>query len=296
MQVQRKLSKMTYYPFPPTTYPVSRYKDTLIDPSAPNDATYFMQPFEGYELEARILYNTSHARPWVLSVHGARSDYSKNDVISLGLQTRGCAMLSMNMSGHSKAQDVPLEQTSLGKNIAEAEAFFGYLDPNRPKALIAYSLGGTPALEVLGNHLDEISKVILFYPGIYSTAAYDQNYGAPFRSVLRTPYSYRQNDTIAILERFKGEVLLVKGEYDGLDPQTYGKPAGVSAGNVVIDGETYYSPIPKEVFSMITDAVPEARRQLIEIPKCGHAIAPWMRSHPTEANVILDQFTTFLKD
>jgi pimeloyl-ACP methyl ester carboxylesterase len=286
---------MTYYPFPPTTYPVSRHKNVLEDTLMPADAAYFMHEFDGYALEARILYNAEHARPWILSIHGARADYTKNNIISIGLQQRGYSVLGMNMSGHSKASAVPLEQTSLAHNVAETEAFFGYLDPNRPKALIAYSLGGTPALKVLGEHLDEINKLILCYPGIYSAEAYTQNYGEPFRKVLHVPYSYRDNDTLAILEQFKGDVLVVKGEYDGLDPEAYGKPAGGSAGEVMIDGVTYYSPIPKEVFEMITAAVPESRRQLIEIPKCGHAISPWMRDHPAEAEAVLDKFGVFLK-
>lgn len=286
---------MAYYSFPPVTYPASRYKDVLNDPTMPLDAAYFMYDFEGYALEARILYNAAQARPWVMSIHGARADYTKANPVSLGLQARGYSELGINMSGHSKAQDVPLTQTSLAQNIHEVETFFGYLDPGRKKTLIAYSLGGTPALKVLGNHLDEINKLILCYPGIYSEAAYTQNYGEPFRNVLRKPFSYRDNDTIAILGQFKGDVLVVKGEYDGLDPQAFGKPAGGSAGEVVINGVTYYSPIPQEVFTMITAAVPRENLQCIEVPKCGHAISPWMQKHPAEAEVLLDQFSTFLK-
>jgi pimeloyl-ACP methyl ester carboxylesterase len=232
----------------------------------------------------------------VLSIHGARADYTKSDAVAFGLQERGYSLLGMNMSGHSKAGVLEPEQTTLGNNVREAEAFFDNLDSTRPKVVIGYSLGGTPALKLLEQHADEIDKLILFYPGIYSKDAYDKNFGPEFRDVITQPFSYRNNDTIDLLRSFKGDLLLVKGQYDGLDPIEYGKPAGGSAGEVEVAGTSYYSPIPKEVIDMIYQAMPADRRQLIEVPDCGHSVVLWMRDHPTEANRLLDQLDIFLKN
>lgn len=279
----------------PPTYAQSKYKAVLNFDAAPADAVYFEHDFGNYALEGRIVYNGAHEMPRILSVHGARADYTKSDAVTLGLQARGYSVLSMNMSGHSDAGVLDSKDTSLRNNIQEVAAFFTYLDPNRPRIEIGYSLGGTPVLKLLERHNSEIDKLILFYPGIYTTEAYQHNFGDAFRQTISRPFSYRDNDTVALLKQFKGNVLLVVGEYDGLDPLKYGKPAGSSAGEVHIDGKTYYSPIPKDVITMLSDAVPAGRLTYIQVPKCGHSIVLWMRDNPEAAADLLQRIDTFLK-
>ena len=282
---------------PETPYTESKYhRDLWFGDQPPGHAAYFEQPFGEYALEGRILYNKTGDQPWVLSIHGARADFTKSDAVAFGLQRRGYSLLGMNMSGHSKAGVLAPKQTTLGDNVREVEAFYPYLDEGHPKVVIAYSLGGTPALKLLANHADEIDKLILFYPGIYIKGAYDKHFGAEFREAITRPFSYRDNDTLDLLRAFKGKLLLIKGQYDGLDPEAYGKPAGGSAGEVVVDGQTYYSPIPKEVIDMVYGAVPEDRRELIEVPNCGHSVVLWMREHPPEAEQLLDRIDAFLRN
>lgn len=277
-------------------YQISHHQDVLgFGDQPPGRAEYFEEPFDGYQLEGRILYNDSNTEPWLLSIHGARGDYTKSNAVSFGLQKRGYSMLGMALSGHSKAGVLPPERTTLGNNIREAEAFFEELDPNRKKVVFGFSLGGTPALKLLEKHSDEIDKLVLFYPGIYAKQSYDRHFGTEFRSVISQPFSYRDNDTIELLHQFKGELLLVVGQYDGLDPEAYGKSAGTSAGEITVDGKTYNSPIPKEVIDMVYDAIPQERRQRITIPGCDHSVILWMREHPEEAEQLLDQIDTFLK-
>lgn len=261
----------------------------------PENARYLMHNFGAYSAEARIVYNQAHDEPWVISIHGAKGDYTKNDLFTLGLRQRDYSVLSMTLSGHSAASGVAPEDTSLGNNMREVEAFFDYLDPERKKIVIGYSMGGTSALNLLKKYADQIEKLILFYPGIYDAAGYDKHFGPEFRSVISQPYSYRNNDTVELLRSFPGKVLLICGEYDGLDPVAYGKPAGGSAGEVKINGLTYYSPIPKEVIDMIMDAAPEGRKQYIEVAGCDHVIAPRLREQPEKAEQLLDQIDTFLR-
>lgn len=281
---------------PGTTYPESKYhQDLWFKDTSPGRAEYFDHSLGGYALEGRILYNSKGEDPWVFSIHGARADFTKSDAVTYGLQERGYSLLGMNMSGHSKAGVISPEQTTLGDNVREAEVFFGYLGGDRKKAVIAYSLGGTPALKLLERHANEIDKLVLFYPGIYSKEAYNKHFGTEFRETITQPFSYRDNDTIDLLREFKGKLLLVKGQYDGLDPEAYGKLAGGSAGEVEIAGTNYYSPIPKEVIDMVYNAVPAGRRQLIEVPNCGHSVVLRMRDHATEAGQLLTQIDTFLQ-
>jgi dienelactone hydrolase len=267
----------------------------LYSSELPEDAQYLTHDFDVYSSEARIVYNQTHEEPWVISIHGAKGDYTKNDLFTLGLRKRGYSVLSMTLSGHSAASGVAPEETSLGNNMREAETFFKYLNPARKKIVIGYSMGGTSALNLLRGHADEIEKLILFYPGIYDVAGYDKHFGAEFRSVISQPYSYRNNDTIELLRSFPGKVLLICGEYDGLNPVAYGKPAGGSAGEIEINGLAYYSPIPKEVIDMIMDAAPEGRKQFIEVAGCDHSIAPRLREQPEKTEQLLNQIDSFLR-
>lgn len=277
-------------------YTTSKYHDVLWSPDTITERVdFYEKDFGNYALEGRRVLNEAGEAPWVLSVHGARSDYTKADEVTRRLQAGGFSILGMTMSHHSDAIPEAAQQTALQDNIDEVEAFFGDLDADRPKVVIGYSLGGTPSLKLLERHSDEIDKLVLFYPGIYGTRAYDQPYGEAFRQVISQPYSYRDTDVIDLLTQYQGELLLVKGEYDGLDPEAYGKPAGGSAGSVEIDGVTYYSPIPEEVIDMVYGAIPEDRRQLVEIPGCDHAMTAWLRNHPAEADQLIDTIQTFLK-
>ena len=281
---------------PTHLYSTSKHADELLfKDSTPAGTEYFEEDFGDYSLEARIVYNQNHDKPWVLSVHGALSDFTKSNAVTFGLQERGFSQLGLNMSGHSPAGVLEPEQTTLGNNVHETAQFYEYLDDTRPTVVIASSLGGTPGLKLLEKHSDQIGKLILFYPGIYTRSAYDKHFGQEFRDAISEPYSYRDNDTIELLQAYKGDLLLIKGEYDGLDGEDYGKHAGGSAGTVTIDGAEYYSPIPKEVIDMVYDAVPEGRREMIEVPKCGHSVVLWMRDHPMEAEKLLDQIRDFLE-
>ena len=256
---------------------------------------YFEHNFGKYSLGGRILYNNRHEEPWLVSVHGARSDYTKSDAVTVGLQERGYSILGFNMSGHNPASKISLEQTTLGNNVKETEAFYSYLDPQRKKKILAYSLGATPALKILGMHLDQVDKIVLFGPAFYSAQAYDKPFGKEFRRIISEPFSYHENDVIANLEAFQDKLLLIKGEYDALDPVAYGKPQGTSAGKVEIDNKGYYSPIPKEVMEMIYHAVSPERREMIIIPGSDHGVVPWIIDHPVEGALILDKIAAFLR-
>lgn len=265
-------------------------RDLYFSDAPPGEAAYFTHDFGAYRLEARILYNAEHAQPWAYYIHGARADYTKANVIAFGLAKRGISLLGGNLSGHNKASPLPLEETSLAHNIREAEAFYQYVDPERPKTLIAFSLGATPALKILEKHISEINKVILFGPTLYDKDAYDKPFGRPFREAITRPFSYRDTDVLSILNRFAGRLLVVKGEYDGLESVE----AGRSAGEVEIAGKKYYSPVPHEVFSMIMAAVsPEDRKELIEIPGGDHSVFGWDASL---VQALLDRIAAFIKD
>lgn len=277
------------------TYKTSKHYDDLCFRDAPlGDAVYFELPFDSYVTEGRILYNDAHEEPWVLSVHGARGDFTKTNVISFALQELGYSLVGMSLSGHSKASSVAPEDTSLANNIKETEAFFKQLNPQRKKIVIGYSMGATSALKLLTNHASEIDKLILFYPAVYDAAAYTKPFGDEFKAAISRPYSYRDTDTFKLLRTFPGKVMLIMGEFDGLDPQAYGKPAGGSAGTVEVDGRTIYSPIPKEVVDTIRTIVPAHALTYMVVPDCDHSIAPHLRENAQLKEEVMGRIQQFL--
>lgn len=258
------------------------------------NSEYFEHDFGMYSLHGRILYNGEREDPWVFSVHGARSDFAKSDTVTIGLRDRGFSILGFNMSGHNSDSKIPLEQTTLGNNVLETETFYSYLSHKRKKNVVAYSLGATLALKLLYSHADEIDTFVLFGPAIFSTHAYDKHFGREFKNTISTPFSYRENDVISSLKSFKGKLLIVKGEFDGLDPVAYGKPVGTSVGKFKIGAHNYYSPIPKEVIEKIFDAVSPGRRKMMIVPGSDHGVVPWIKSHPAEGASIMDKIADFM--
>jgi pimeloyl-ACP methyl ester carboxylesterase len=279
----------------PHTYQISKYASQLAESEAPMTGTcYFEHDFGEYSLEARVLLNRRMEWPHVMWLHGANSDYSWANSLNFALHRMGVSILSPILSGHSKASPVALEDTNLGNNIAEAEAFFSYLDTDRPKVIMASSMGATAALKLLERHIDEIEKLVLFGPCVYDKNSYNQNFGEPFREVIRRPYSYLKNDTLRLLKKFSGKVLLIKGQYDGLDPKDFGLPDGGAVAHIMIDGQKRYSPVVPETIETIHNLVPAERLTFIEVPDADHGVLAWMRDHPDEADGLVGQVARFI--
>ena len=269
--------------------------EKLIFPEQPpGPAEYFSHQFDDYSLEARITYDQDGNWPSVLSIHGARSDYSKNNNVTFGLQQRGISILAPALSGHNEISPIRLSQTSLAQNIEESKVFYSYLQPEEPRAVIGYSMGATSVLEILKEHLGEIDRIVLFYPAVYPRTAYDQPFGASFRDIIRKPFAYFENDLLNSLVDFQGKLLLIKGEYDGLEA----RQPGVSAGEVEINGQTYYSPIPKDIMDLFSspETFPCSEHQCIEVPQCGHSVALWIGENPQGGRQLLDILSNFLKN
>ena len=258
----------------------------------PGPAEYFSHQFDEYSLEARITWDQDKNWPSVLSIHGARSDYTKNNNVTFGLQKRGISVLAPALSGHNEISPIRLSQTSLARNIEESKAFYDYLQPDRPRAVIGYSMGATSALEILKEHLGEIDRIVLFYPAVYPRTSYDQPFGEPFRNAIRKPFAYFENGLITSLADFRGKLLLIKGEYDGLEA----RQAGVSAGKVEINGQKYYSPIPKDIMDLFSspNTFPRSEYQRIEVPKCGHSVGTWIGENPPDGRELLNTLSNFL--
>lgn len=246
---------------------------------APASTRVFTQSVGEYALEGRLLFaEQNSARNSIFAVHGARSDYTKLDPLLFWLQLAGVRSLSFNLSGHNAASPVPLSETSLAANLEEARAFYD-LDPSC-QAILGQSMGGALALKVAEANESTVDKLVLICPAIYPEAAYGPCFGAEFTQSISTPNGFMDSSSISFLRRFRGKVMLIAGEYDGLRARDFGKPDGRSAGHVMMNGKSINSAIPYEVFNAIESAVSPDQLTKIVLPDCDHGVSAWLRRDP----------------
>ena len=256
---------------------------------------YFTESFGQYDLEGRILFADDEHWPKTLFIHGARSDYTEMNALLSMMQQQGVSSLSFNLSGHNRCAPIDVYHTSLQQNLQEAERFYQHLSGNL-HTVIGHSLGGALAVKLAVQHPDKVDRLILFCPAVYADAAYPVAFGRDFTQAISTPFSFLNSEIFDFLKRFKGKLVLVMGQYDGLPAQNFGKVKGVSAGEVQIKGKKYYSPIPFEVVDKIKDCVSEERLLSLTIPDCDHDIAGWLRQNPEKGQKLIEEILIFCQN
>lgn len=265
----------------------------LFDEAPPGRQKFLCKSFPDYSLEGRILFSAGSESPGVLAIHGANSDYTKLNPLLYPLQQKGVATLSFNLSGHSVASGVALHGTSLGNNLKEALKFFHVTQPGT-RAVIGHSLGGALALKLAEAHCDIVDRIVLFCPAIYPDSAYSKAFGPQFKAALSQPHGFLDSSSYRFLREFRGTVMLVMGEYDGLRATDFGGRDGTSAGEVVLNGMRVHSPIPAEVIEAIARNVPTDRLITRILPGCDHRVAGWLRMHPEQAGHLAGKVADFL--
>lgn len=278
----------------------SREKWQFNDPPLATER-YFLESFDDYQLEGRILYSNTIKPdfPNFFAIHGAQSDYTKLNPFLYSLQAHGISSLSFNLSGHNKSSNTNIKNTSLGKNLQEALRFSSFLGKNL-HTILGHSMGGALALKVAEAHGSNIKNIILSCPAIYSDAAYHQPFGVDFRQEIAIPFGFINSTSIEFLQKFKGKLMLIIGQHDGLKSIDFGGIAGKSAGTVKInDRISGISPvnsvIPFEVIKIIEDSVAPERFQKIVLPGCDHAVSGWLRANQVYADNLARQIVYFLK-
>lgn len=274
----------------------SRLRSRLQFDEAPTGPEFFFaQTFAGYQLEGRVLAGSAAAAstPKVLAIHGARSDYSRLNAILYPLQAQGIASLSFNLSGHGPSADVALEDTSLAQNLQEALQFADHLGAEL-STVIGHSLGGALALKVAQAHRASVRRIVLFCPALYAEAAWQQAFGSPFKSAISVPYGFLDSPSLEFLRTFDGEVLLVIGEYDGLQATTFGGIAGTSAGIQQMGARAINSAIPYEVIEAIEKSLAPDQLKKIVLPGCDHAVSTWLRENPPSAVELASEIARFI--
>ena len=235
----------------------------------------------------------------LLALHGARSNLHRWSGLLGPLQTLGVGSLAPSLSGHGPDSPLALADTSLAQNLREALQCAQRMGPQL-RAVMGSSLGGALALRVAEQHADQVQLLVLIGPALYPEAAWQAaHFGEPFRNAISVPFGFMESRSLTFLRRFRGRVLLVQGEWDGLQATDHGAPAGRSAGEVALalpDGRqrTVWSPIPAEVFSAIREAA-GPRLQHIVLSQCDHRVGAHLQQYPAVAQALAQQLHAALQ-
>ncbi|MDF0731324.1 alpha/beta hydrolase [Pseudomonas entomophila] len=275
--------------------PTSPYRDTWQhDEPAPGAERFVSESFDGYQQQARLLVPDIERAPPLFVVGGARSDFTRLNPLLYRLQQQGIGSLCGNLSGHSRASEPGAPAATLAVNQHEALRFHRHI-ADRCQTLMGHSLGGAIALK-LAAQLPAVDKLVLICPAVYPDAAHDQPFGPAFTAAIRQPYGFLDCDSYAFLRQFQGRVLLVIGEYDGLNSKAYGQGAGTSAGTRWLAGVQRYSPIPEEVTHALLRSVPSPHVECLMLTDCDHGIAAHLRDAPQVADQVARAVAAFILD
>ncbi|WP_153787798.1 alpha/beta hydrolase [Pseudomonas sp. EMN2] len=262
------------------------------DEPAPGAERFIDEAFDGYRQQARLLLPDCERAPPVFVVGGARSDFTRLNPLLYRLQQQGIGSLTGNLSGHSLASEPGARDASLASNLQEALRFHQHLD-SRSDTLIGHSLGGAIALKLAAQR-PNVRKLVLICPAVYPDAAHSAPFGPAFTAAIRKPYAFLDCDSYAFLRQFQGRVLLVIGEYDGLNSRVHGQGAGTSAGLRRLAGVERYSPIPEEVTHSLLRSVPAPHVECMMLTDCDHGIAAHLRDRPEVADQVAQAVGAFI--
>lgn len=245
------------------------------------------ESFGGYSLAGQYLLAPGATACGLLAIHGARSDLRRLAPLLQPMCAAGTGSLAFDLSGHGERSPLPLARTSLGHNLREALQFARLLGDG-PDTVFGHSLGGALALKVAEHCERTVKTLILSGPALYPEAAFSvPHYGPDFTRVLSAPFAFEDSASLAFLRRFRGRVILVSGQYDGLPAERHGGRCGRAAGQVTVEDDAghsrpVYSPIPAEVFERIRDAA-GGRLSEIVLEGCDHKLFQHLDRHPQAA-------------
>ena len=216
-----------------------------------------------------VLPKRTIAKSSFLFIHGAGAgNSSKEKVLAFSddLTRQDVSIFAMDHSG--AGEDAPnIKKSSLKKRLEEAlEAIGQYFSQEEPITICASSMGGHIAIRLL-EHV-QVKNLILLAPAIYNRRAFDVPFGDGFTEIIREPESWRDSETLAILEKFRGRMLIVYGTKDEVIPRG------------VIDLLDRHSP-------GITE------KEILLIKDSTHALFGWMKSDPAVARRISQKVTEF---
>lgn len=198
---------------------------------------------------------TSAPRWSGIFLHGAgESNKERGDALCTEMARRGMRTVAFDFSGWGDSSRRTVG--SLQKRVDEAKAVIEKVllrDP-LPLIVMAFSMSGQVAIELLRSYRHVIRCLALFNPAIYDRDAITVPFGPEFSGIIRQPQSWKNADIASAFDGYSGKTLLVKSEYDDV--------------------------IPPEVYQMITQAACMGSISELIIESASHQLGAFLNAHP----------------
>lgn len=179
----------------------------------------------------------------------------------------GINVLTLDFSGHGDSSG-DLKKSSLKKRVEEGKtAIDKFSTKENPLIVCGASMGGYIAIKMLEFY--DLKSLILFCPALYDKNAYSLRFDQGFTDIIRTPNSWKNSDALDLLEKFKGNLLIIIGTMDEI--------------------------IPLAVIELIMKHTPNvAKKELYMIPECPHKIFNWLSDKENELKKIQQKILSYL--
>jgi pimeloyl-ACP methyl ester carboxylesterase len=166
--------------------------------------------------ENEILRGDAYAeRCDTIVLHGAgKSSRARFSRLREGLNANGIPSVSFDFIGHGETGGA-LVGSSLQGRTAQAAAVIRHTC-SEPLTLIGASMGAYTAIRLAETF--SVNNLILLVPAVYTPQAYETPFGPAFSAVIRVPGSWQDSDAFRILEKFKGNLLVIAAEVDAVIP------------------------------------------------------------------------------
>ncbi|WDZ96970.1 alpha/beta hydrolase [Herbaspirillum sp. WKF16] len=217
----------------------------------------------------RFPARTSQPRWSGIYLHGAgNSNKERGDAICMELANRGIPSVAFDFSGWGESTN--RAPGSIKKRIDEATTIIErlILPQGLPLVVMAFSMSGQVAIELLRVFGHKIRCLALFNPAIYAKQAISIPYGPEFSEIIRRPRSWRNADIVSAFDGYRGMTLLFRSELDDV--------------------------IPPEVFKLIAQAAPADRISELLVEAAPHQLGPFLNSHPDAVARVADAIVNSL--
>jgi pimeloyl-ACP methyl ester carboxylesterase len=175
----------------------------------------FDVPFSEKIIKADYFSGTSTLQ--TLLIHGAgASDRGRFAPLRSGLQGRGIGSTAFDCIGHGQTGGA-LNESSLGSRTRQAAAAIDARQDGSPLAIVGTSMGAYNAIKLLETR--DVAALVLVVPGVYSPPAYELPFGDGFSAVIRQERSWEATDAWAILEKYRGRLLVIAAQNDQVIPR-----------------------------------------------------------------------------
>ena len=171
--------------------------------------------FEGHTLIGDVLSDGSPPR--LLVLHGAGDSCRQRfQLLREELFAAGISSAAFDFVGHGDTGG-DLKSSSLRSRCRQARRVAEALNLKQPLALMGASMSAYTAVKLLEHY--RIKDLILVVPAMYAARAESIPFNRGFTEIIRQPQSWIDSDAWPLLAAYRGRLLIVAAEHDGVIPR-----------------------------------------------------------------------------